>query len=362
MADSNNFFLPPGVSQQTNAFEEDFPEEYDIPDRLRFARADTIEVVNDWHFAMMNDRARNEAYQRAIEKTITPESIVVEIGAGSGILSIMAAKAGAKKVYAIEGSKHFVDIARQNVKTNGVEDVVEVIHGMSTEVTLPERATVLLGEILGTMMDGESATEFFFDAQERLCEPNAAVIPARGTQYATLIQSDALRSVSEVKDSHLKLSAFNRFRDSASVIKSKLLGATLRAMNFQELSEKMTVYEVDWQEGRHTIEDTKAVRVESLKDGCVTAIMYWWEVEMDVEGECVMSTHPWAEDGSLMRDVQWGQGITLVEDPKNWSAPQPKMLHVKEGEKVVVQFDMFGFIVNGRVVPNDHEENSNESE
>merc|ERR1719161_2789166 len=120
----------------------------------------------------MNDKARNEAYKCAIEKHVGEDDIVVEIGAGSGILSIMAAKAGAKKVYAIEGSKHFVEMATMNCKINGVEDKVVVIHGMSSEVELPEKATVLLAEILGTMLDGESVTEYYADAKKRLCELN----------------------------------------------------------------------------------------------------------------------------------------------------------------------------------------------
>lgn len=352
-AEDNDYsFMPPGVSERFVPFSNDFPPDFDMPRRLKYVRADTIEVVNDWHFAMMNDKARNEAYRRAIEKLVTKDDIVVEIGAGSGILSIMAAKAGAKHVYAIEGSEHFVEIARENAKINGVEDKVTVIHGMSTQVQLPEKATVLLGEILGTMLDGESATTYYYDAKKRLCTRDAKVIPHSGVQYATLIESEKLRSLTEVEDSNLKLSEFNRFRDSASVIKSKLLGATLRSIEFNEVSDKMAVYSVNWNEGTDTCEDTKVCDVKAKQSGGVTAIMYWWQVDMDGEGENTISTHPHAEDASLMRDVQWGQGITLAENPDSWDEERPKMLQVTEGDDISVQFDLFGFEINGRIVSN----------
>ena len=59
-------------------------------------------VVPDYHVPMLNDITRNDAYYKALAKIITSESIVVDVGAGSGLLSCMAAKLGAKKVFAVE--------------------------------------------------------------------------------------------------------------------------------------------------------------------------------------------------------------------------------------------------------------------
>ena len=107
---------------------------------------------------------------------------------------------------------------------------------MSTAIELPQKADILLAEILGTMMNGESVSHYFEDAMERLCRDDAICIPSRGIQYATLIESEALRSVTEVQTSKYHLEEFNRFRDSASVLKSKNFGATLNLMGFEEVT------------------------------------------------------------------------------------------------------------------------------
>lgn len=61
----------------------------------------TTGTVPLYHVPMLNDRMRNDAYYRALEKVITPDSVVVDVGAGSGLLSCMAAKLGARKVFSV---------------------------------------------------------------------------------------------------------------------------------------------------------------------------------------------------------------------------------------------------------------------
>ena len=87
---------------------------------------------------MLKDHVRTRAYQRAIENNPNDfkDKIVLDIGAGTGILSIFAAKAGAKHVYAIENAEiaHF---AREIIKNNGLSDKITVIKGKMEEIELP---------------------------------------------------------------------------------------------------------------------------------------------------------------------------------------------------------------------------------
>jgi type II protein arginine methyltransferase len=78
-------------------------------------------AVPAWHFPMMNDQARNKSYADAINLAVEDGSFVVEIGTGSGLLAMMAVKAGAGRVLACESSKTIAEAARQVISANGLE-------------------------------------------------------------------------------------------------------------------------------------------------------------------------------------------------------------------------------------------------
>jgi len=148
--------------------------EYRMPLRTlasTFARLDV-------HRTMLQDRVRVEAFARAIQAVVKPGDAVVEIGTGSGILACLAARAGARKVYAIEVTD-MAEIATAVVAHNGLADRVEVHRGLSTEVELPERGQVLISETLGHFGVDEGIVETLADARARLLEPGARLIPSR---------------------------------------------------------------------------------------------------------------------------------------------------------------------------------------
>ena len=80
------------------------------------------------------------------------EKTVLDVGTGSGILAIWAAQAGARKVYAVEATK-MCEHARQLVKANGLEGVVEVIEGSIEDVTLPEKGFVFTSQLFSFSYD-----------------------------------------------------------------------------------------------------------------------------------------------------------------------------------------------------------------
>jgi len=101
-------FAPPGTDKRSvarsNGFAKQFETHFQVPRRLIHAPTPLVEAVNDFHYAMMNDAPRNQFYNEILKKYVTPSTGVLEIGAGSGLLSMMAAKLGAKWVVAVEGS------------------------------------------------------------------------------------------------------------------------------------------------------------------------------------------------------------------------------------------------------------------
>jgi hypothetical protein len=144
----------------------------------------------EYHRGMVCDEPRTSAYARAIAETVRPGDVVVDIGTGTGILAMLAARAGARSVYAIESAR-VAELARRVVAANGLEETVTVIEAISDDVTLPERADVLVSEILWNAGLGEGIVASFQDARARLLNKDARIIPARVEMWIAPVQSPA---------------------------------------------------------------------------------------------------------------------------------------------------------------------------
>ena len=132
-------YVPPASgSGEKVRFGDNVDRSFIVPARLRDKPYELIEAANDWHYAMMNDHPRNDFYKAALQRVVTSESVVLEIGAGSGLLSIIAASLGAKSVIAIEANHHLAAVAQEIVRRNGYEDRVRIINKMSTDVSMEE--------------------------------------------------------------------------------------------------------------------------------------------------------------------------------------------------------------------------------
>ena len=91
---------------------------------------------------MVADRGRTHAYAQALRAQLTPDSVVLDIGAGPGILTLLACQAGARRVYAVEPAA-YIEVARESVVANGYADRVELIQAFSTAIDLPEKVDVI---------------------------------------------------------------------------------------------------------------------------------------------------------------------------------------------------------------------------
>lgn len=173
--------------------------------------------IAGWHIPMINDHERNDAYRAALEATVTPDDVVLEIGTGSGIVAMMAARAGARHVYTCEVSKPLATAAVETVRRNGYHDRVTVIPKKSTALVvgddLPERATVFVSELINIGMLAPAMLQVLRHAREALCTPDARIIPAAATVYAALIEAPELARVNPVaRIDGFDMSHFDRFR------------------------------------------------------------------------------------------------------------------------------------------------------
>ena len=152
--------------------------------------------------AMIQDTARIDAFIRAFRRVITRETVVVDIGTGTGILALLACQSGARRVYAIEPDDS-IHVAREAAAANGYADRVEYLQALSTSVTLPEHADLIVSDIGGVLPWLEHHLPAIVDARTRFLAPGGTLIPRRDTLWMALVEApDLYRHYSDPWDAH----------------------------------------------------------------------------------------------------------------------------------------------------------------
>ena len=135
------------------------------------------------HARMLHDDRRTGDFLAALMAAVRPGDIVLDIGTGNGVLAVAAARAGARRVYAVEASD-IADVAERVFAANGVADTITLVRGWSRLIELPEPADLLVAEIIGNEPLEEELLETTLDARHRLLKPEARLIPHRLTLLA----------------------------------------------------------------------------------------------------------------------------------------------------------------------------------
>lgn len=274
----------------------------------RARRSALARLLPPWHFRMLADESRNDAYRRAIERAVDAGDTVLDIGTGSGLLAMMAARAGAGRVVACEMSSVIAAAAREVIATNGFADRIEVLDCKSTALTagqppLQTPADVLVSEIVDVGLLGEGVLPTVRHALGHLLRADAKIIPAAATVYARLVELPRLRRVNPLRNlDGFDLSAFDRFR-----VPDDYLDLDLDSIPHRVLSEDFEVARFDLaapaqlsDERPHGLDfDVHATAV-----GTVHAVALWFELELDTVER--ISTRP----GS--GQFAWGQAVQFL--------------------------------------------------
>ncbi|KAL9420366.1 hypothetical protein AB3S75_038025 [Citrus x aurantiifolia] len=136
------------------------------------------------HEEMIKDRVRTETYRAAIiqNQSFIEGKVVVDVGCGTGILSIFCAQAGAKRVYAVDASDIAVQ-ANEVVKANNLTDKVIVLHGRVEDVEIDEEVDVIISEWMGYMLLYESMLGSVITARDRWLKRGGLILPSYATLY-----------------------------------------------------------------------------------------------------------------------------------------------------------------------------------
>ncbi len=145
------------------------------------------------YYSMVKDERRNQLYRRAIQATVAGK-VVLDVGTGhEAIWARYCAAAGARRVYALEIVEEAADHARQRIASEGLQDIVEVIHGDISQVDLAEKVEVCVSNLIGTLGGSEGAAVLLRQAR-RLMAPGGIFVPRRCvTRIAAVSLPEAVR-------------------------------------------------------------------------------------------------------------------------------------------------------------------------
>lgn len=288
----------------------------DDPD-LNFAlRLQLSSVVPAWHLPMINDEERNDAYQRALERNVKPEDLVLEIGTGSGLVAMMAARAGAARVVTCEVLPEIAAIAKDVIAGNGYGDRIEVVVKKSTQLRvgqdLPDKADVFVSELINVGLLAPNMISVIRHARENLVKPGARIIPQVAQVYGVLLQCDHLARINPVRDiAGFDMSPMDRVRSPGYA------QIDLAADPHQRLSEEFAAFTFDFrtdlaEAARHKLE------VMATAPGLCHGIAFWFDLDMD-DKVTYRSASP-------TRTNHWKQAMHFF----------PRPIPVRPGEKLAI--------------------------
>jgi len=157
----------------------------------------------DEHYIYASDKARLEAYRRAVLANVRPGMTVVDLGCGSGVLGALCLRAGAARVYAID-STSMIEAARGVYAAAGFAEQVTFFRGMSTTVTLPEKADLAICDQAGPFGFDAGIVEYLEDARRRFVKPGGTVVPRRLLLEAAGVESErCYRNVSRWREADI---------------------------------------------------------------------------------------------------------------------------------------------------------------
>lgn len=137
------------------------------------------------HAAMLADTGRTHAYARALAARVRPGAVVLDLGTGSGVFAVLACRAGASRVYAVE-SDDIIEVARQLARANGCAERITFLQGRSTAIDLPERVDGMVADVHGALSFFRDALAAVIDARQRFLRPEGWVVPARDTLFTAV--------------------------------------------------------------------------------------------------------------------------------------------------------------------------------
>lgn len=234
------------------------------------AHAVRSQGVGSWYFTMVQDSARHDLYARAFRQVLKPGCTVLDIGAGTGLFAMLAARMGAGKVIACERDAAVASAAQDVIALNGYADRVTLLakdsRALEIGVDMAERADVLLWDNLANNLLGASGADTVADAKRRLLKPGAPIIPCRAELWVALLHDRTpLHRAMGIADG-FDMTPFNRLRPT---------NFTIDGAQFVRASGAAKIFDIDFATDAPLKPDTRRVELNASAAATVTGIAQW---------------------------------------------------------------------------------------
>ena len=223
---------------------------------------------------MIADGPRTDAYVSALRNAIGPDSVVVDLGSGTGLFALIACRLGARRVFAIE-SENIIQVGRDAARELGYADRIEFVQDFSTKVTLPEQANVIISDLHGMLPFFKHHIPSIIDARSRLLAPGGVLIPSRDWLWAAVVEAPAqysnLVSPWEGNGNGVVLSSARNLAVN--------IGVKIRVAPENLLGVPVCWYELDF----HQVEEVNVCEKISLsidRKGTAHGLAVWFDAEL----------------------------------------------------------------------------------
>jgi len=263
---------------------------------------------------MIFDDHRNSLYAQALRQFITPDSIVLDLGAGLGIHGLLAASMGAKKVYLVEPHTD-LQLAAEVAKDNALEDCVECFQGAIEEINLPQKVDVIISVFTGNFLLEEDLLPSLLYARDHFLKPGGRLLPDCAVMKVAPISMP--EQFTKQIEQWSKRSQGIDFKILRSYAANNVYRDNYRETEFEFLASPMEICELDFMHVQ-VAECKQKIRFKVNKDGLCHGFMGWFKARL---GDHWLSTSPTAVK------THWRQ-VYLPLDP-------PLML--KNGEELELE-------------------------
>lgn len=275
------------------------------------------EEVPRWHIGMMNDTYRNDAFLEAIKKVVKKDDFVFEIGTGSGLLSMMSIDQGAKKVITCETIETISQVAEKIIKKNNYENKITVINKHSKDINIgldiPNKADVIISEILSSEFLGEGVLASLSDAKKRLLKDGGKIIPeSGGIMIALLGESKMIKEKIYVeKVAGYDLSEFN-------FVIGRKQGIYPKEGDINVISESEESFKFNFYDEFFNNKTADIALVANKSETCY-GIITWNKINLSKD--IIYENKPFESES------HWMNPVYLFDKP----------IEIKEGEKILIE-------------------------